>query len=106
MERRGCTRYRLSCQVRFSWANAQQQRFHGRGITRDISARGAFIFATVCPPAEVPVRVKIVTPPDQTDAPTIRLKGDAQVLRVEQAPGGQGQSGFAVVTKGFALWPP
>lgn len=106
MERRGCTRYQLACQVRFSWANEQQKRFHGRGITRDISARGAFILAASCPPASVTVHVKILISPDPPDAPIARLKGDAQVLRVEDAHAGQGPSGFAVVTKGFALWSP
>ena len=106
MERRECTRYRLACQVRFSWANEQQERFHGRGVTRDISARGAFILTAACPPDAATVHLKILIAPDPPDAPTARLRGDAQVLRVEQAPGGQGQSGFAVVTKGFALWSP
>ena len=106
MERRECTRYRLACQVRFSWKNEEQERFHGRGITRDISARGAFILAAACPPAAATVHLKILIAPDPPDAPTARLRGDAQVLRVEQVPGGQGQSGFAVVTKGFALWSP
>ncbi len=106
MERRECTRYRLACQVRFSWANEQQERFHGRGVTRDISARGAFILTAACPPDAATVHLKILIAPDPPDAPTARLRGDAQVLRVEQVPGGQGQSGFAVVTKGFALWSP
>ena len=106
MERRECTRYRLACQVRFSWANEQQERFHGRGVTRDISARGAFILTAACPPDAATVHLKILIAPDPPDAPTARLRGDAQVLRVEQTPGGQGQSGFAVVTKGFALWSP
>ena len=104
MERRECTRYRLGCQVRFSWKNEEQERFHGRGITRDISARGAFILAAACPPAAATVHLKILIAPDPPDAPTARLRGDAQVLRVEQDSGGQGQGGFAVVTKGFALW--
>jgi len=104
MERRECTRYRLACQVRFSWKNEEQERFHGRGITRDISARGAFILSAACPPAAATVHLKILIAPDPPDAPSARLRGDAQVLRVEQATGGQEQGGFAVVTKGFALW--
>src|SRR5947209_20591164 len=106
MERRECTRYRLACQVRFSWANEQQERFHGRGVTRDISARGAFILTAACPPDAATIHLKILIAPDPPDAPTATHRGDPQVLRVEQVAGGQGQSGFAVVTKGFARWSP
>src|SRR2546425_7524509 len=78
MERRECTRYRLACQVRFSWANEQQERFHGRGVTRDISARGAFILTAACPPDAATVHLKILIAPDPPDAPTARLRGDAR----------------------------
>ncbi len=101
MERRTNTRYRLGARAVFSWEGAEKNLLQGEGVTRDISLSGAFILSLTCPPAEAVVQVELFLPPFHGTVATARIKAKARVLRVEQAPEGEQQSGFAVDSPGF-----
>ena len=103
LEHRIQIRYQLCARAVFSWEGPGLERFRGEGVTRDISESGAFIVSTSCPPAGAPVRVEIFLPPLRGALATVRLRAETAVVRVEQAPPGDQQSGFAVESPGFSF---
>src|SRR5579859_6770227 len=52
MDMRKEIRYRLDAPAVYSWEGMCGRRFHGEGITRDISVQGAFIVTATAPPPE------------------------------------------------------
>jgi len=90
-------RYPLETSVVFWWKdeNGIYQRNEGRG--RDVSDRGAFVFAAACPPVgtSIGLRISLEGFPDAT--PALRIEVEGRVLRVEQARSGARSSGFAVL---------
>ena len=103
VERRTKVRYRLSARAVFSWEGPEQKRFRGEGVTRDINLSGAFIATTSCPPGGATVQLELFLPPLHGTVATARIRGEALVVRVEQAPPGDLQGGFAVDSPGFRL---
>src|SRR6202158_6462612 len=97
MEMRREIRYRLHAPARFTWESAQHRPLQGEGITRDISAFGAFIVTPTCPPVDVPIQVEVVLPSLTGLKPVIRVSGAARVLRVGHSSKGEGENGFAGV---------
>ncbi len=87
-------RYRLEVPVIFSWKDAQGIRQEQVGLTRDLSVRGAFVFATTPPPLDANIKLKGFLPPGGQVLPA-RMFGQGQVVRVEPAPGSL-PAGFAV----------
>jgi hypothetical protein len=103
MERRTQFRYLMSARAVFSWEGPEQKRFQGEGVTRDISPKGAFILTLSCPPAHAAVHLELFLPPFHGIVATARIRAETQVVRVEQAPPGEQQSGFAVGSPGFSF---
>jgi hypothetical protein len=103
MDRRTEVRYQLGARVVFSWEGPEQERFQGEGVTRDISTKGAFILTQSCPPPQAAVQMLLFLPPFHGTVATARIRAEAQVLRVEQAPPSEQQSGFAVDSPGFSF---
>lgn len=87
-------RYRLEVPVIFSWKDAQGIRQEQVGLTRDLSVRGAFVFAPTPPPLDANIKLKGFFPPGGQVLPA-RMFGQGQVVRVEPAPGSL-PAGFAV----------
>jgi hypothetical protein len=102
-EHRKQIRYQLSARAVFSWEGLGLERFRGEGVTRDISESGAFIVATPCPPARASVRVELFLPPLNGKVATMRIRAEMLVIRFEQVPPGDQQSGFAVKGPGFSI---
>lgn len=105
LERRRQIRHELSARAVFSWEVPEQERIEREGVTRDISESGAFIVTTSCPPAGASVRVELFLPPLRGTVATVRLRAEMHVIRIEQAPPGDQQSGFAVEGPGFSISP-
>jgi hypothetical protein len=103
MERRLQIRYQLSARAVFSWEGPEQERIEREGVTRDISESGAFIVTTSCPPAGASVRVELFLPPLRGPVATVRIRAEMLVIRIEPAPSGDQQSGFAVESPGFSF---
>jgi hypothetical protein len=90
---RASIRFPLQAPVAFCWTDENGNRQQAEGSSRDISERGAFVFAATCPPvgSSVELRIPLEGLPDTTG---IDLAGS--VVRVEQAHDGKGSGGFAV----------
>jgi hypothetical protein len=80
------------------------RRFHGEGITRDISVQGAFILTATAPPPECPIQVDLLLPSLTDMTCMMRITGRARVVRVEPASQEARIQGFAVVTDDFHQW--
>jgi hypothetical protein len=100
-ERRKSIRYRVGASALFYWNSGRGDRFRGGGITRDISAAGAYIMSATCPPTDLPIDLEIILPSGLTWTP--RIKAKMRVLRVEHAVGGRARNGFSVMGDCFKL---
>lgn len=104
---RTAIRFPLKASVDFWWKDELGNAKQGEGLSRDISERGAFVFAADCPPAGSPVRLRLSLEGLPGGTRDMRMEIDGQVLRVED-PGGQSANrGFAVFYEyGGHLEPP
>lgn len=93
-QRRKCNRYRLELPVIFSWKDEQAERQEQVGLTRDLSARGAFVFATPAPPLDAHVKFKGFLLPGGKALPA-QICGEGNVVRVEPSSGSL-LTGFAL----------
>ncbi len=97
-------RYRLDAPAVFSWEGAHHRRFHGEGITRDISVQGAFILTATMPPPDCPIQVDLHLPSLTGMKATMRITGKARVIRLEHSCSDAWIHGFAVVTDDLNQW--
>jgi hypothetical protein len=104
MEMRKDIRYRLDAPAVFSWEGGRNGRFHGEGITRDISVQGAFILSATLPPPDCPIQVDLLLPSVAGMSAVMRITGSARVTRVEHSSGENWIHGFAVVADGNHNW--
>lgn len=102
MDRREDPRFNLNVPVRFMWKNAGADEQSGMGRTRDISFRGVFVVADACPPAGSAIRMKVLLPSSAGGSDLV-MRTRATVLRVESTDDSGSGSGFAAVTKRYAL---
>jgi hypothetical protein len=91
VERRNAIRYCLETGAVFSWGS----RFAGDGMTRDISALGAYIVTRVCPPLDVLTSFQISFP-RFVGLTKVCFLGDVRVVRIDRH---SRQPGFAVFGK-------
>ena len=85
----------------FSWEDPRETRHEGIGLTRDLSTRGAYIFATSPPPSKANIELNAYLSSTSAALP-LRVCGQGQVVRVESAPGNH-RAGFAVSAEPFVL---
>lgn len=101
MELRNRIRYRLSADAVFAWEGPQHNRLQGKGITRDISLAGAFIFTPTTPPVGANVELDIfLIPVSRTAGKKVRIRAAAKVTRVEHSVTGEG---FAAISQDLKL---
>lgn len=70
-----------------------------QGQSYDTSEMGAFILANTCPPVGVEVNYKMYLSPSPGASGEEFLEGVGKILRVEQAHGGEGRNGFAILSQ-------
>ena len=87
--------------VVFWWQDTMGERQHAEGHTYDVSELGAFVLASLCPPAgaHVNVEISIAAVPETPLSQGMRVEIEGQVLRVERIGMGQGRDGFAILTE-------
>ena len=100
MELRNRVRHRFAANAMFTWECAQSSRVNRKGVTRDISLAGVFIFTSTSPPVGTAVQLEIFLAPLLRGPGSVRIKTEATVIRIEHSGGGEG---FAVVGQGFSL---
>lgn len=91
-------RFPMDARVVFWWKDAIGKRQQGEGRTYDVSELGAFVLASLCPPAGAQVSVKISIEAVPDVARSLRMQVEGRVLRVEQVGTGQGRDGFAILS--------
>ena len=102
MELRKRVRHRLAVDAVFTWRGAEDSWLHGEGVTRDLSAGGAFLFSLTCPPVGAAIQLDVLLFPLEGGTRSLRLKTEATVIRVEHGSD-VGNEGFAVVLEGLNL---
>jgi len=103
VERRERNRFNVSAGVTFEWSDANGMERCGQGVTRDISAKGLFIFSDCLPPAKVDLRLEVLFGSVVEAGSNLQLKAEGVVLRVETAPNLATLGGFAVLNKSHNL---
>ena len=93
-QRRKYNRYHLEVPVIFSWKDAQAHRQEQVGLTRDLSARGAFVFAATSPPLDAHIILNGLLTPGGHVLPA-QMIGEGRVVRAEPAHG-NALAGFAL----------
>jgi hypothetical protein len=91
-------RFPMDVPVTFWWRDANGVHQLGNGRSFDVSELGVFVCANGCPPAgaQVGLKMSITGVPDAPRA--LRMEVEGRVLRIEQARGGNGRDGFAILS--------
>lgn len=84
-------RQKLEIPLTFSWKDQRGRRRKGSGVARDVSPGGFFLVTRDSPPLRSSIAFEAYLPPIGPEAPALRLKGEAQVLRVESEAAHEGQ---------------
>jgi len=89
-------RYTLQVPVLYAWKNTNRNEQRVQGRTRDISVSGAFIWAAVCPPEGMAVKVDMVLALVPDAVRSLRLNATGRVVRCEQPASEGAMGGFAI----------
>jgi PilZ domain len=98
-ERRKAVRYRLEVPLVFRWQGAGRSWLQCDGVTRDISAKGAYVIAVTSPPAGAVVHVEVYLLGFHERKS--RIKARMKALRVDTYAGRSGRMGFALKGDSF-----
>jgi len=93
-------RYALQTEVAFSWCGSDGSSRNGRGKTRNLSQKGAFVECSTLPPNGVSVQMSISLPPPIEKGKSLKMEARGRVVRVEA--GGE-RPGPHEVGPGFAV---
>lgn len=102
VDRRRQHRYQLAALATFSWKETKGKKHRGEGYTRDVSKRGVFIVSDSCPPSHTKLRLDVILPPLKYDSAPVQMRGQGQVVRVEQGRTAK-RKGFAAEVQHFTL---
>ena len=91
---RNAVRYSLSARTVFTWRDASGNLQESRGITRNVSQKGAYILAPRCPASGSPLSMSIFLPPLGSETRTLCIETEGQVVRTDAEV--EGSVGFAV----------
>lgn len=80
---RTMVRYLLHARVVFRWNDDDGSQKAGRGQTRNISQKGAYVVSPERPPKGAHIYMNIYLPPLPGDTRVLSIEAEGQVLRVE-----------------------
>ena len=103
MECRGAIRYPLQLPATFSWEGEQGIVQHGEGCTRNISEKGVFVDAAICPPIGSSVELHFSLPALRNSVRIMHVQHTGKTLRLEGTEQGEHSSGFAITSR-EAVW--
>ncbi len=91
--------------IKFTWEDASGRRCQGQGFARDLSPGGFYLLARKSPPAGARLEFAAFLPPIGPGSPTLRLEGQARVLRVENEDASKAEpwNGIAAATERIEL---
>jgi PilZ domain len=96
IERRDAVRYVVGLGVEFRWADRGGKSKEGKGYTRDVSPKGAYISSAEGPPVGAKLQIAFELSNDVPGLQPLGLDAEGTVLRVEPTSGKPGNRGFAV----------
>jgi PilZ domain len=96
-------RYPLSLKVVFVWADENGVQQRAEGITRDISTKGAFIYAAVAPPEKALIRMGLDLAPLREGTVRLRINVKGRIVRIEEYVKDPVHNGFAVLSESTVL---
>ena len=99
MERRGAIRYPLQVPASFSWAGGQGIMRQGEGSTRNISEKGVFVEAPICPPIGCSVELHYSLPAVPYAERQMHVHHSGESLRLEGTVHGGHSAGFAIASR-------
>jgi hypothetical protein len=102
LEHREHTRYGVRALVDFEWMDEGVLRM-GRGLTRDISTKGMFIYSDSEPPPKADLQVKVSFHSAAEVPPNVQLRAKALVVRVEPSSDPGAPHGFAILNRSHEL---
>jgi hypothetical protein len=102
IERRSSLRYPLRAEAIFAWDDELGLHRERHGHTRDVGRKGAFIFATDCPPSGAVVALSVFLPASSAEAGALRIEAQGRVVRAETEGDGELVTGTGAAT-GFAV---
>ncbi|MGH9681610.1 MAG: PilZ domain-containing protein [Candidatus Acidiferrales bacterium] len=91
---RSVVRYSLSARAVFTWRDSSGNLQESRGVTRNVSPKGAYIFAPRCPANGSPLSISIFLPPMGSESRTLCIETEGRVVRTDTVT--EGSVGFAV----------
>jgi hypothetical protein len=101
-ELRAAERFAVRVPVHMKWQSMDQRARQGRGLTRDISTRGMYVFARSGPAKGRRLQFEMELSLSES-LPPVRFEGTGQVVRIERPAFKSQRTGFAVVNLGFRL---
>ena len=102
MEQREHTRYGVRAHVDFEWMEEGVLQT-GRGLTRDISSKGMFIYSDSRPPTKADLQVKVSFSSFAQTLTKVQMRANSLVIRVEPASTHGTDYGFAILNKSYEL---
>jgi hypothetical protein len=102
LERREQTRYDVRALVDFEWMDGGVLR-RGQGHTRDISAKGMFIYSDSEPPAKADLQVEVSFRPATEARTKLQLSARSLVVRLEPTASRGASRGFAILNRSYKL---
>lgn len=102
LEQREHVRYGVRALVDFEWTDEGVLR-RGRGFTRDINAKGMFIYSDSAPPMKADLRVRVSFVPFAQTLTKVQLRANSLVVRVEPSSTPGTDQGFAILNRSYEL---
>ena len=99
LERREQIRFGVHALVDFEWLDGEGVRQEGRGLTRDISPKGLFIYSDSQPLAKADLQVEVFFASVTGANTNLQLRTKALVLRGEPATRHGERHGFALLNR-------
>jgi hypothetical protein len=99
IERRRAIRYPVKLPASFSWEDEQRIMRQGEGRTRNISEKGVFVDAAICPPIGSSVEVRFLLPALNDSGRKMHVQHRGETLRLEGAEQREHSSGFAIKSR-------
>jgi len=102
LERREQFRYGVRALVKFEWADEGLLQ-RGQGHTRDISAKGMFVYSDITPPAKADLRVEVSFREFAISPTNLQMRVRGLVIRLEPATNPGSLQGFAILNRSYEL---
>jgi len=95
-EARRQMRYPLRAPIAFEWIGRDGMLHEGKGHSRDLSERGAYVLTRTSPSVGATIHLVIRFPQSEQDNRARRIEMEGRVVRVELLLAGKANWGFAV----------